>query len=125
MLTLSDVTKLYTRPEGIVHALDGVSMTAQAGEFIAVQGPSGCGKTTLLLTAGSLLAPDGGVVTVDGVDPYRLPPDDRARFRADTIGFVFQQFYLIPYLSVVENVLAPSLAMPRPDALDRAQLVEA
>ena len=121
MLTLDSVTKRYHRPEGTVHALDSVSLAAQAGEFIAVKGPSGCGKTTLLLTAGGLLAPDGGTVTVAGIDPYRLSVDDRARFRAGTIGFVFQQFYLIPYLSVFENVLAPSIALPRIDSLKRAR----
>jgi putative ABC transport system ATP-binding protein len=86
-----------------------------------VHGPSGCGKTTLLLAAGALLAPDDGQVLVDGRDPYRMSLEERAHLRATTIGFVFQQFHLIPYLTVLENVLAASLANPFPDARERAE----
>ena len=88
---------------------------------MVVRGPSGCGKTTLLLTAGALLAPDKGRVLIDGQDLYELPPEERARLRATTVGFVFQQFHLVPYLSVRENVLAPSLAVVVGDADSCAQ----
>jgi putative ABC transport system ATP-binding protein len=83
-----------------------------------VQGPSGCGKTTLLLAVGALLQPDTGRVLVDGEDLYAMPLERRAQFRATTIGFVFQQFHLIPYLSVRDNVLAPTLALAAGDATD-------
>jgi ABC-type lipoprotein export system ATPase subunit len=86
-----------------------------------VQGPSGCGKTTLLLAAGGLQVPDGGRVTVAGQDLFALSSEERAGFRAAKIGFVFQQFHLIPYLSVLDNVLAPSLASPSPDNRARAR----
>ncbi len=121
MLEITNISKLYRRRDGVVRALDGVGLLVGKGMFAAVQGPSGCGKTTLLLCAGGLLAPDSGSVTVDGVDPYKLPPDGRAKFRASSIGFVFQQFYLIPYLTVLENVLAPSMALPGPDSVERAR----
>jgi len=121
MLEISDIAKLYRRRDGVVSALDGISLSLGKGTFVAVQGPSGCGKTTLLLSAGGLLAPDSGSVSVDGVDPYRLSPDARAKFRASTIGFVFQQFYLIPYLTVLENVLAPSMALSGNDSSERAR----
>jgi ABC-type lipoprotein export system ATPase subunit len=100
--------------------VDGISLTVAPGEFVAVQGPSGCGKTTLLLAAGGLLQPSSGLVLVNGQDPYALSPEDRARFRAAHLGFVFQQFHLIPYLSVLDNVLAPCIALPPAGAGDRA-----
>jgi putative ABC transport system ATP-binding protein len=71
----------------------------------------GCGKTTLLLTAGALLHPNSGRVLVNGQDPYALSPGQRARFRAVNVGFVFQQFHLVPYLDVLDNILAPALAL--------------
>ena len=121
MLGIRNLSKSYCRPNGTVAALANVSLEVPAGEFLAVQGPSGSGKTTLLLAAGGLLAPDAGSVGIDGQDPYRLDPDRRARFRAVTVGFVFQQFHLIPYLSVMDNILTPALARALPDAGDRAQ----
>ena len=116
MLEIRNLTKIYNGPQGIVRALEDVSLTVAAGEFVAVQGPSGCGKSTLLLAAGGLLVPNDGWVSVDGQDLYAMSFDRRARLRAAAIGFVFQQFHLVPYLSVLENVLAPSLAMPSPNA---------
>lgn len=117
VIAVENLTKRFAGP---VQALDGISFTVDAGEFVAVQGPSGCGKTTLLLIVGALLQPSEGKVLLDGQDPYSLSPNERARFRAETIGFVFQQFHLVPYLSVLDNVLAPQLAKPQPDAMERA-----
>jgi ABC-type lipoprotein export system ATPase subunit len=74
----------------------------------------------LLLIAGGLLKPDAGQVLLVGQDPYALSPDARARFRAGNIGFVFQQFHLVPYLSVLDNILAPTLARPAENANERA-----
>lgn len=120
ILDIRDLAKQYPGPSGTVHALAGVSLQVAAGEFVAVQGPSGCGKSTLLLTAGGLLRPEAGQVRIAGQDPYALPPEARATFRAARIGFVFQQFHLVPYLSILDNVLAPSLALPQPDSRARA-----
>jgi ABC-type lipoprotein export system ATPase subunit len=119
-IRLTDVGKTYRRPDGDVVALDGLSLEAGDGEFVVVHGPSGSGKSTLLLIAGALLAPDRGEVDLGGENPYRLSPEARARFRASRLGFVFQQFHLIPYLTVRENVLTPSLACRLPDAEARA-----
>jgi ABC-type lipoprotein export system ATPase subunit len=121
ILKVTDVVKRYAGPRGPVSALDGISLTVGAGEFVAVQGSSGCGKSTLLLAAGGLLRPDSGGILVTGRDPYALTPDERAAFRAKHIGFVFQQFHLVPYLSVLDNVLAPTLALWRDDARARAE----
>jgi putative ABC transport system ATP-binding protein len=125
LLSIRGVTRTYHRSQAEVRALDGVSLEVSAGEFVAVEGPSGCGKTTLLLVAGGLLRPDTGEVLLDGQNPYALPADKRAAFRARQIGFVFQEFHLVPYLSVLHNVLAPTLATAADGARDRAfELIE-
>ena len=124
LLELDDVWKSYPSPSGrssTVEALRGVTLRLSAGDFVAIHGPSGCGKSTLLLTAGAMLSPDRGRVTIDSTDPYALSPDARAALRAAKVGFVFQQFHLVPYLSVIDNVLAPSLATRRPGMLARAE----
>ncbi len=110
MLRLSGLRKSYNRKNGEeVKAVDGVSLEAGRGELVAVKGPSGCGKTTLLLISGGLLYPDEGEVMIDGQNLYSLPSGERDKARAGNIGFVFQQFYLVPYLDVFENVLIPSI----------------
>ena len=111
LLQIEGLSKSYAGPQGTINAVEGVSLVVGAGEFVAVQGPSGCGKTTLLLAAGALLRPTGGRVLVKGEDPYALSPGQRARFRAENVGFVFQQFHLVPYLDVLDNTLAPTLAL--------------
>jgi putative ABC transport system ATP-binding protein len=125
MLELCNVSRTYCGPGGEVMALRSVCVQVERGQFVAIQGPSGCGKTTLLLTAGGLLVPQRGRVCVDGTSIYDLSGETRAALRAQAIGFVFQQFHLVPYLSVLDNVLAPSLARPVEDARRRAaELVE-
>ena len=121
MLDIRQLHKWYRKPDGTVHALNDASLKVKAGEFVVVHGPSGSGKTTLLLAAGGLLAPDEGRVLVAGRNPYSLPPEERARLRGEMIGFVFQQFHLIPYLTVLENVQTPSLAVPTGEAEARAR----
>lgn len=110
VLALHQLRKLYTADGHEVAAVDKVSFTIQAGEFVTLQGPSGSGKSTLLFMVAALLAPDSGTVEVDGIDPYQLSSAKRSRFRAERIGMVFQDFRLLPYLDVRRNVLAPTLA---------------
>jgi ABC-type lipoprotein export system ATPase subunit len=121
MLRVENLTKNYRAAGKNVCALDAVALAVGPGEFVAVHGPSGCGKTTLLLAAGGLLRPDAGRVAIAGEDPYAFSPEARARFRASRVGFVFQQFHLVPYLTVLDNILAPSLASPAADAPARAR----
>jgi len=120
VLQIQDLKKTYAGPMGAVGALDGISLSLNKGDFVAIQGPSGCGKSTLLLTAGGLLTPDAGRVRVVDADVYALAPEKRARHRAAKIGFVFQQFHLIPYLDVLDNVLAPTMALSMADAKKKA-----
>jgi ABC-type lipoprotein export system ATPase subunit len=121
MLEIENLDKIYNGPDRVLRAVDDVSFHVKTGEFVAMQGASGSGKTTVLLCAGGLQAPDRGGVVIDGTDPYLMTPDERAQFRASNIGFVFQQFHLIPYLSVIDNVLAPSGALPDQNVDGRAQ----
>ena len=88
-----------------VVALDDLSFRVESGEWLAVMGPSGSGKTTLLNILGCLDSPTSGQVAIAGTDVARLGPAERRRFRAERVGFIFQQFHLIPYLSALENVL--------------------
>jgi putative ABC transport system ATP-binding protein len=105
MIQLNEITKSYNSRDGQVNALDSVNFNFQAGEFIVVRGPSGSGKTTLLLTLGGMLHPTSGSLLVDEKNVYNLGVSERSQFRANHIGFVFQMFHLIPYLTVIENVL--------------------
>jgi len=115
-----NLIKTYQGREGVIEALDNVTIDVAPGEFLAVRGPSGSGKTTLLLTLGGLLRPDKGHVLIMEQNPYTLTSESRAHLRAESIGFVFQQFHLIPYLNVLENILAPSVAAPQSGAESRA-----
>ena len=112
VLQITDATKHFAAGGGgeNVRAIDGVSFNAAAGDFVALHGASGCGKSTLLLMAGGLLSPDSGEISIAGENPYALSPDARAAFRAAHVGFVFQQFHLIPFLDVLDNVLICELA---------------
>ena len=123
-LRLKNISKTYQGPDGPLEVLKGVSLEVSAGEFAAVQGPSGCGKSTVLLVAGGLLSPEQGEVLIDGENPYALDAVQVGRLRAKKVGFVFQQFHLIPYLSVSDNVLAPSMAVPEDAAGARERAKE-
>ena len=107
MIQIEQLTKHYRQGKNVVKALDGVNMAIESGEFIAVVGRSGSGKTTMLDTLGLLLKPTGGRVVIDGVDTGRLGDNARTRMRGDKIGFVFQEYNLLPTLSALENVMLP------------------
>jgi ABC-type lipoprotein export system ATPase subunit len=117
---LQQVSKVFAGADGPVTALNGFCLDLAPGEFVAVRGPSGCGKTTMLLIAGGLLRPTRGNVSLLGKDIYELDANARSVFRGRHIGFVFQEFHLLPYLTVRDNVMMPSLAIDVPDAPARA-----
>jgi ABC-type lipoprotein export system ATPase subunit len=113
MIVLQDASKVYRTREREIHALDGITAHIEPGEFVAVRGPSGCGKSTLLMAVAGMARPTSGRVILDGEDLYALSPRRRAAIRARKVGFVFQMFHLVPYLSVWENILSPRLAGSR------------
>ncbi len=116
-----ELAKTYGSGEGAMTALGGVSFTIERSEFAAVMGPSGSGKSTLLSVLGALNTPSQGRYLVDGIDIYALGSDQRADFRREYLGFVFQSFNLVPYLSLCENVMLP-LAIQKMAARQKREL---
>ena len=107
ILQANDLTKIYGSGENAVHALDGVNFTVEKGEFVAIVGTSGSGKSTLLHMLGGLDRPTSGSVTVDGKEIFSLKDEALTIFRRRKIGFVFQNYNLVPVLNVYENIVLP------------------
>ena len=107
MLRTEAITKIYNHRKAAVTGLHDATLDIPAGDFVAVVGPSGSGKSTLLLMLGGMLSPSSGKVLFETQSLYDLSPDERARLRRRNIGFVFQQFNLVPYLTAQENVQVP------------------
>jgi putative ABC transport system ATP-binding protein len=126
VLQLRGVSKTYGQEPAKVHALGGVDLSVQAGEMVAVMGPSGSGKSTLLTIAGSLEEPTSGDVLVCGMALAGMPPGRKARLRRRVIGYVFQDFNLLPGLTAAENVALPleldGVAVPKARAAGLAAL---
>ena len=114
MIELKGIEKHYRRGAEDVRALRGVDLSVDKKELLAITGPSGAGKTTLLHILGCLDQPTHGEVLIDGVDASRMPEAEIVKLRRDKIGFVFQQFYLIPGLSVYDNIALPLLFSKKP-----------
>lgn len=119
LLELNNVSKTFTRDGQEVRAVQQFAHQVESGQFVAIQGPSGCGKSTLLMICGGLLRPDCGTVRLDGQDLYALSGEGRAGIRAAHIGFVFQQFHLVPYLNVLDNVLTAALGITQSATVSR------
>ncbi|HEY7924118.1 MAG TPA: ABC transporter ATP-binding protein [Vicinamibacteria bacterium] len=115
MLKATGVSKAYDTPRGALPVLEDVDVALAAGESLCVVGPSGSGKSTLLYILGTLERPTRGEVRLDGRDVHALPETELAAFRNREIGFVFQDHFLLPQLSVLENVLAPTLVAAAKD----------
>lgn len=107
MIELRDVTKTYTIGNEVIYALKSINLKIEKGEFVAVMGPSGSGKSTLLNIIGCLDRPDSGEVYIDGIKTNSLKDDELTEIRRNKVGFVFQQFNLIPLLTALENVELP------------------
>lgn len=108
-IELKNVKKNYKLGKKIVEALKGINLKIEKGEFVAIKGPSGCGKTTLLNIMGALDIPDEGEIIFEGKDISKLNRKKRLEFRARNLGFVFQDYNLIPELTLYENVEIPLL----------------
>ena len=102
-----NLVKQYGTADAAVMAVGGMSFRIKMGEFVAVMGESGSGKSTLLSMMGALNTPTSGEYSVDGLEVYKLGQEQRADFRREFLGFVFQSFHLVPYLTLLENVMLP------------------
>ncbi|MCS7303486.1 MAG: ABC transporter ATP-binding protein [Thermoguttaceae bacterium] len=122
-LVVENLTKQFPTRSGPVEVLRGISFQMNRGQSLAVVGPSGSGKSTLLHILGTLEPPSAGRVILDGVEPAQLRPQELAAFRNQKIGFVFQDAYLLPQCTVLENVLMPTLAQgsAKPQVVERAK----
>lgn len=107
IVSAENLKKYYGSEPNIAKALDGVSLELQSGEFVAIIGSSGSGKTTLLNMIGALDEPDSGTIFVDGKDLTKMSEEERTVFRRRKIGLVFQNYNLVPILSVYENIVLP------------------
>ena len=124
-MVAENLSREYGRGEATVTALAGVDFSIESGEFVAVMGESGAGKSTLLSVLGAMNAPTAGRYKVDDIDVYGLNSEQRADFRREYLGFVFQSFHLIPYLTVLENVLLPLTTVKASRKEKRALALEA
>jgi len=117
------LSKHYGRGDAVVTAIDDMNFIIESGEFVGIMGESGAGKSTLLSIMGAMNAPSAGTLTVEGIDVYSLGKEQRADFRREFLGFVFQSFHLISYLTLEENVMLPlaTIRMPRRRKLEMAQ----
>ena len=118
-----NLVKQYGTADAAVMAVGGMSFRIKMGEFVAVMGESGSGKSTLLSMMGALNTPTSGEYSVDGLEVYKLGQDQRADFRREFLGFVFQSFHLVPYLTLLENVMLP-LAIVKMSSKKKRALAE-
>ena len=118
-----NLVKQYGTADAAVMAVGGMSFRIKMGEFVAVMGESGSGKSTLLSMMGALNTPTSGEYSVDGLEVYKLGQDQRADFRREFLGFIFQSFHLIPYLTLLENVMLP-LAIVKMSSKKKRALAE-
>jgi len=113
MIQIDHLTRTFNAPKGPIVALDDIDLEIKKGEFVVINGKSGCGKTTLLMTIAGLLHPTRGRVAIDGQKLNSMSQAQCARLRARYFGFVFQQFYLIPYLDTLENVMLGGISVEK------------
>jgi len=123
VIDVQDLVHVYRRGSVDVPALRGVTFQIRRGEYVSLMGPSGSGKSTLMHILGCLLTPTSGSYRLDGVETVHLREEERARIRREKIGFVFQQFNLLPRLTLLQNVALPMMyaGVPRREREDRAQ----
>jgi putative ABC transport system ATP-binding protein len=123
LVEIKKLSKAYYSGEECVMALNDVDLNIEQGEFVSIMGPSGSGKSTLLTILGGLNHPTRGHVSVDEIPIYELPMERLADFRREYLGFIFQSFQLIPYLTVIENVMLP-LSITRINNQDQLKMAE-
>jgi putative ABC transport system ATP-binding protein len=122
IIELTDISKIYQRGIEELHILKGISLTVETGDFVAIIGPSGSGKSTLMNTIGLLDVPTSGSYKLDGIQTEKMSDNQLAEMRNQKIGFIFQQFNLLPRLSALDNVELPMIyaGLPKRERLERA-----
>lgn len=125
MIEIRDLHKTYHQGEVEVHALRGLSLTVEKGDFVAIVGPSGCGKSTLFNILGGLTPPTSGTVHIEGVDLLTMTDSARTKLRKNMVGFVFQKYNLLPTLSVADNIeiarhIAGNYGKPKDPSFEQA-----
>lgn len=121
MLKATDISRIFKRKHGMVKALDNATLEIKEGEFVSIIGPSGSGKSTLLLALGGMSHPDSGTVTWNDESIYGWDVSKRSQWRGTSVGFVFQSFNLVPYLTVFENV-SVGLSLSRNGIADKKSI---
>ena len=124
-ITAENINKTYGSGEAIVTAVSDISFQIESGEFIGVMGESGAGKSTLLSIMGAMNAPTSGRFAVDDIDIYSLGQEKQADFRREFLGFIFQSFHLVPYLTVFENVMLPLTIVKKGKSQKRTMVEDA
>ena len=125
LIELSGIERSFQLGDSTVHALRSVSVTINAGEYVAIMGPSGSGKSTMLNLLGLLDHPNIGHYKLEGRDVTTLTPDEQARVRSERIGFVFQSFHLVPRLTAAENIALPMMLSGLPPKEREARVLQA
>ena len=124
-ITAENINKTYGSGEATVTAVSDISFQIESGEFIGVMGESGAGKSTLLSIMGAMNAPTSGRFAVDDIDIYSLGQEKQADFRREFLGFIFQSFHLVPYLTVFENVMLPLTIVKKGKSQKRTMVEDA
>lgn len=124
-IELNNVKKVFHAGDEEYAALKGITLGIESGDFVAIMGPSGSGKSTLLSILGGLSHPTSGTIMVDGISLGSLGQNKLSDFRREYLGFVFQSFYLVPYLTAVENVMLPLTIQPGLNGTGQAKALEA
>jgi putative ABC transport system ATP-binding protein len=125
MLHIQNLYKTFKSGDSEIHAVDNVSFEVPEGQFISIAGRSGSGKSTLLYQLGLLDTPTSGVITVDGVDTSQLTEKQRTRMRLETLGYIFQDYAILPTLTAIENVMVPLLMQGYSDTAARTKAKKA
>lgn len=125
MIRIDKLSKVFSTKKQTVIALNEISLNIPGNRFVLIKGHSGCGKSTLLFSMGGMLEPTSGTVNIYGKELYKILPNERAEFRAKQVGFVFQSYYLVPYLNVLENILFQKKIAKTSENIEKAkQLAE-
>lgn len=124
MITVTNITKTFKNGDVVTNVLKGINLEIQSGEFVAIMGKSGAGKSTLMYQISLLDHPTSGTITIDGVHVSELPTNERTEFRLNQLGYIFQDYALLPELTALENIMVPLLMQGKTDEEAKAIAIE-